>query len=113
MTDEYTVIRVQIQELQESLFNFLRKNKVQVPDKKISSLLQGLEDIKTIVNGHNLVMVVLDELGYITGYSITDSASDKVDEIPEDLGRGYYKMDENGRFIRDDEKYERYWRTFY
>ena len=113
MMDEYTIIRVQIEKLQESLFQFLRKNKVQVPDKKISSLLQGLEDIKTIVNGHDLVMVVLDDLGYIVDYSITDSASDKVDEIPEDLGRGYYKMDENGRFIRDDEKYERYWRTFY
>ena len=107
--DEYKVIEAKVTKLQDALFAFLRKNKVQVPDKKMETLIQALQNIQTIIPGTEYVTVDRNSAGYIEGFTIADGVSARVDEVPEDLNRGYYKMDESGRFILDDEKRERYW----
>lgn len=74
----------------------------------IDELLANIEEINTIVPGKQYIKYTENERGFIVDFEIVDDILPD-QEIPEDLGAGFWKKDEHGDFYEDQEEKERLW----
>lgn len=106
--EEFKLLEVKFKEMQEAMFQYLRKHKMPIEDRNITQMLQYMQEVQTIIPGHQYIGLKTNEKGYIIGYEVFDKVVN-LQEIPGDLLKQYYKVDENGRFEVDKEKLERFW----
>lgn len=92
----------------EKLHQFLVDSGVQPDEKKLGTLLDDLNKIRVLVPTKKYFGVYLDDMGYIKNISIIDELFE-AQELPEDIFKGYYRIDEHGKLIRDDVKRAQLW----
>lgn len=106
--EEFKLLETKFKEMQEALFQYLRKHKLPIEDRNITLMVQEMQRIQTFIPGHRYIGINTNDKGYIVGYEVFDTVVD-LQEIPEDILKQYYKVDTNGRFVVDEEKRERHW----
>lgn len=106
--EEFKLLEQKFKELQESLFQYLRTHKLPVTDRNITTMMNVLKEVQTIIPGTQYIGIKTNENGYIIGYEVFDKVIN-LQEIPKDLLKQYYKIDKYGRFVLDKEKQERFW----
>jgi hypothetical protein len=106
--EEFKLLETKFKEMQEALFQYLRVNKLIVHDKNITEMVKTLNQVQTIVPGHQYIGLKTNDKGYVIGYEVFDKVVD-LQPVPEDIQKQYYKVDKYGRFSVDKEKRERFW----
>jgi hypothetical protein len=106
--DEFKLLEKKFKEMQEALFQYLRAHKLPVEDKNITTMMNVLKEVQTIIPGHQYIGLKTNEKGYIEGFEVFDKVVN-TQPIPEDISKQYYKIDKYGRFVLDKEKQERFW----
>lgn len=92
----------------EELVQFLIDNGVEVKSQKLKDIKALLGEIVILNDNKEYVSVKLDKNGYVKGYNIMDTIVENVD-LPEDLDKGYYKLNKNNKPVLDKKRRKELW----
>jgi len=105
---EYNKIGQELSVIKDKLHKFVTSNGVRVPDKKLSTLIEALGKIQTIVPGKSYIFYKENDAGYVTDCMIGKRVI-PMQDIPEHIMKQYYKVEDN-KFTIDPVKEEYIWR---
>lgn len=92
----------------EELVQFLVDSGAEVKSSKLKDIKLLLKRMVVLNPKKEYLSIVTDKNGYIIGYNIMDSFIEKVD-LPEDLARGYYKINKNNKPVLDKKRRRELW----
>lgn len=92
----------------EELVEFLVQSGVEIKSQKLADIKAQLQEIIILNPNKEYVSVVTDKNGYIKGYNIMDTIVENVD-LPEDLEKGYYKLNKNNKPVLDKKRRRDLW----
>jgi hypothetical protein len=92
----------------EELVQFLIDSGVEIKSQKLADIKTQLQEIVILNPKKDYISIVTDKNGYIKGYNIMDTIVENVD-LPEDLGKGYYKLNKNNKPVLDKKRRRDLW----
>jgi hypothetical protein len=96
-----------VDDLAAKLQKFLVANGVKPKNSKLSSLIEAFDEINIIKPDLNYIHFTLNKDGYIVGTEKFGAVA-QVDELPADIFRGYYKV-ENSKLVLDEKQRQKLW----
>jgi len=92
----------------EELAQFLVDSGVKVKSGKMENIKKQIKELKVLNPNKSYVSIITDKNGYVKGYNIMDGFIENVD-LPEDLIRGYYKINKNNKPVLDKGRRRELW----
>lgn len=92
----------------DELIEFIVDQGGELQGKKLSHIRNALKALTVKNNEKEYVSVVTDKNGYINGYNIMDTIIENKD-LPEDLDKGYYRLDKNNNPVLDKKRRRDLW----
>ena len=106
--EEVTVILLRkINKISEQLELFLKENGLNPTDNKLASLIDDLNKLQIISPNKSYLGVHLKN-GFISDVITVDKVVEN-QPLPEDIYSGYYRVDNKGNIILDEEQKIRLW----
>lgn len=90
------------------LQDFLVDNGAVPEDASLTSLINAFEKLQVVAPNKNYTHFVLNEQGYIIGKNKFGDIAVIESELPPDITRGYYKI-ENKKVVLDENKRQQLW----
>ena len=92
----------------DQLVQFIQDQGGELQGKKLSHIRDALRGLTVKNDEKQYVSVELDKNGYIKGYNIMDTIIENKD-LPEDLDKGYYRLDKNNKPVLDKKRRRDLW----
>jgi hypothetical protein len=92
----------------DELVQFIQDQGGELQGKKLSHIRDALRGLTVKNDEKQYVSVELDKNGYIKGYNIMDTIIENKD-LPEDLDKGYYRLDKNNKPVLDKKRRRDLW----
>jgi hypothetical protein len=82
------------------LYNFLLSCGIKPKDKQLSTLTEALKDVKALKPKVNYIAYQTNNDGYVDK-AIDMETFTEITQVPQDILRGYYKVDDKGNLVID------------
>lgn len=92
----------------DEVIQFIQDQGGELQGKKLSHIRDALRGLTVKNDEKQYVSVELDKNGYIKGYNIMDTIIENKD-LPEDLDKGYYRLDKNNKPVLDKKRRRDLW----
>ena len=110
LDERYTTLNNELEYAILAIRDVLSTNGIDNPSDDLKSLTSDLKRLKTIIKGEDYDVYTLDDSGYIKNVEeLNGEVVQRVNAIPYDVAYGYYKLNEDGLPIKDEQKYKEYW----
>ena len=98
--DATTVLFQKLERHIDILYHFIISCGITPKDRKLSTLTELLKEVKVLKPKINYVAYATNDYGYISD-AVTMKTFTQIEEMPKDILRGYYRVDEKGNLVID------------
>jgi hypothetical protein len=106
--DSSVLLLGQLEKHIEFLYNFLISCGITPKDKQLSTLTESLKEVKALKPSIDYMAYKVNEYGYVVN-AVEMATFTDVKDVPKDITKGYYKVDNKGNIVLDNARKSIIW----